>query len=116
MTHEALPDGEAVHLLPQQQGMRITPQRLVILRVVASSQERLTIAAIHRRVQAVFPMVNVSTVRRVLHDFARRGVIARTQGAGLDAAYRVLWPHASDPRAAAPDPAHASDGADTSGT
>ena len=58
-------------------GHRATPQRLLILGVFAPG-EHLTVDEVHARVNALSPVVNVSTVYRTLELFRDIGLLSET--------------------------------------
>jgi Fur family peroxide stress response transcriptional regulator len=43
-------------------GLRLTPQRMAVLRILASSREHLNIEEIYARVQRQFPMTSLATI------------------------------------------------------
>jgi Fe2+ or Zn2+ uptake regulation protein len=57
------------------QGLRLTPQRQMILQVIEQAQEHLSAESICQRVQARYPSVSLSTVYRTLERLKTLGVI-----------------------------------------
>lgn len=45
-----------------EQGYRLTPQRMAVLRILATSQEHLNVEEIFARVQQEFPMTSLATI------------------------------------------------------
>ena len=58
----------------RKQGFRLTPQRLAILKILASSEEHLSVEKIYERVKTDYPVTSLATIYKtvaVLKD--RRG-------------------------------------------
>ena len=64
--------------LLRQRGQRMTPQRQLILEAVESIEGHISIDAVHARVAARFPQVNVSTVFRTLKLLEELGLLRHT--------------------------------------
>jgi Fur family ferric uptake transcriptional regulator len=56
-------------------GARLTPQRLLILEVIARQQGHLGVDEVYRRVQQAYPYLDVATVYRTLHLLKRLGLV-----------------------------------------
>ena len=56
-------------------GYRLTPQRLLILSVVAESGVHMGVDEVFRRVQASYPYIDIATVYRTLHLYKSLGVV-----------------------------------------
>jgi Fur family ferric uptake transcriptional regulator len=59
-------------------GLRITPQRQLILEAVASLSGHITVERVHQRVVRQFPDVNVTTVYRTLETLEELGLVSHT--------------------------------------
>ena len=59
-------------------GLRMTPQRQMIVEAIAESEGHISAEAIHSRVSARFPQVNLSTVYRTLDLLQELGLVAHT--------------------------------------
>lgn len=59
------------------QGLRMTGQRRVIVRVLAESDDHPDVEELHRRASAVDPRIAVSTVYRTVRLLEDSGIIAR---------------------------------------
>lgn len=66
---------QAASAKPFPQGLRLTPQRQMILHVIEQSQEHLRAESICQRVQARYPSVSLSTVYRTLELLKRVGLV-----------------------------------------
>jgi len=59
-------------------GLRMTPQRQLILEAITSLSGHISADAVHRRVVEQFPNVNISTVYRTLEVLQDLGVVNHT--------------------------------------
>ena len=64
--------------LLQEQGFRVTPQRLLILQTLQEAEQHLSVEEVHAQVAAVHPYVDISTVYRTLERFAALGLLRKT--------------------------------------
>ena len=62
----------------KQRGLRMTPQRQLILDAVASMHGHLSADQVYQQVVRVFPDVNISTVYRTLEVLEELGVVRHT--------------------------------------
>jgi Fur family transcriptional regulator, ferric uptake regulator len=62
----------------KEQGLRMTPQRQLILDVVASMRGHISVDQVYRQVAANFPDVNITTVYRTLEVLEERGFVRHT--------------------------------------
>src|SRR5690606_18476383 len=60
-----------------EKGMRMTEQRRVIARVLASSDDHPDVEELHRRAHAVDPHISIATVYRTGRPFEEGGIITR---------------------------------------
>lgn len=56
-------------------GLRLTPQRLLILSVVAEGGGHMGVDEICRRAREAYPYIDMATVYRTLHLFKKLGVV-----------------------------------------
>jgi Fur family ferric uptake transcriptional regulator len=61
----------------REQGLRMTGQRLTILRVLASAGDHPDVVELHRRVVEADPQIALSTVYRTLRLLNDKGLLAR---------------------------------------
>jgi Fur family transcriptional regulator, ferric uptake regulator len=62
----------------KQRGLRMTPQRQLVLDAVASMQGHVSADQVYQHVVRVFPDVNISTVYRTLEVLEELGVVRHT--------------------------------------
>jgi Fur family ferric uptake transcriptional regulator len=70
-------------------GQRATPQRLLVLSVFAPG-EHLTADEVYARVAALSPMVNRSTIYRILEQFRDLGLLSETDLGGSARHFELL--------------------------
>ena len=68
---------DLVELL-RERGQRMTPQRQLILEAVQQLEGHISAEAVHARVAARFPQVNISTVYRTLELLQDLGLVTHT--------------------------------------
>ena len=61
----------------RQQGLRITPQRLLILEILQHSEEHLSAEEIFKEIQPRFPSTDISTVYRTLELLTGLGLVQK---------------------------------------
>jgi Fur family peroxide stress response transcriptional regulator len=61
----------------RERGLRVTPQRLAVYRVLAEDPTHPTADSVHARASAVLPSLSVATVYRILESFQREGLIRK---------------------------------------
>lgn len=66
----------------RKQGYRITPQRLMMLEVLAKQGDHLSAEDIHARVVSLYPYVNLSTVYRTLEMLVSEGIVREAELGG----------------------------------
>jgi Fur family ferric uptake transcriptional regulator len=78
MTADELPQGVQVGAaLLRIHGLRVTPQRLVVLEVLQRAQGHLSVEEIHAQVRVQHPALSAVTVYRVLETLEGHGLVAR---------------------------------------
>jgi Fe2+ or Zn2+ uptake regulation protein len=60
-------------------GLRVTPQRIAVLRALDEKHDHLTIEEIMQHVQAMLPAIAPATVYRVLDQLSKAGVISESR-------------------------------------
>ena len=63
-------------------GLRVTPQRLAVYRILAEETTHPTADAVHARLRPRMPSLSLATVYRVLESFAEQGLIRRVSTTG----------------------------------
>jgi Fur family ferric uptake transcriptional regulator len=71
------------------EGVRITRQRIAILRVIAQAVDHPDANEIHRRAQAIDASTSLSTVYRTMQVLERRGAIQRHSFEGAPARFET---------------------------
>jgi Fur family peroxide stress response transcriptional regulator len=69
----------------QEAGMRLTPQRLAICRLLADTDEHPTAQAIHEQLRPDYPSLSLATVYNTLDTLVKLGVVNSLGAAGDDA-------------------------------
>ncbi len=78
----------------RQHGLRMTPQRQLILRLLEASSGHVAPEEIYQRVHAELPMVNRSTVYRTLDMLEEVGLVRHTHdGSGATRYHLGQYPH-----------------------
>ncbi len=71
----------------KQAGLKLTPQRLAILDVLAGSRDHPTVAAIYTQLQPRFPTMSQTTVYNTLRTLVQLGLVHELGEAGDAAAH-----------------------------
>lgn len=71
MPHAPTSSGDTL----RRRGLRLTPQRQIVLTIIETSGEHLSAEAICQRVQARYPFVSLSTVYRTLERLKAVGLV-----------------------------------------
>ncbi len=74
----------------RQKGIRLTPQRRMILDVIGHSHGHVTAEDIHRHIVAIYPDMSISTVYRNLERLLELRLVAVTDMGGGRVAYEAL--------------------------
>lgn len=74
----------------RQRGIRLTPQRRMILDVIARSDGHITAEDIHQSVRAIYPDMNISTVYRNLERMLDLRLLAATDMGGGRICFELL--------------------------
>lgn len=61
-----------------QQGYRLTPQRIMILSAIENSDNHISAEEIHAQIVVKYPQVNISTVYRTLELLKHLGLVTET--------------------------------------
>jgi Fur family ferric uptake transcriptional regulator len=64
------------------QGYRLTPQRLMVVSAIESSEDHISADEVYSQVAAMYPSVNISTVYRTLELLKRLGLVTETDLGG----------------------------------
>jgi Fur family ferric uptake transcriptional regulator len=61
----------------RKQGCRLTPQRLLVLTIVAQGGGHMGVDEVFRQAKETYPYMDIATVYRTLHLFKRLGVVTK---------------------------------------
>ena len=67
----------------RKQGYRLTPQRLLVLTIVAQGGGHMGVDEVFRQAKEAYPYMDIATVYRTLHLFKRLGVVTKVANWGL---------------------------------
>jgi Fur family peroxide stress response transcriptional regulator len=80
--------------LCRQTGLKLTHQRMQILRFLAEATDHPTAERLYQRVREKIPTISLDTVYRTLATFDRLGLIQKLHGIGAQTHYDpALFPH-----------------------
>ena len=65
---------QAIEIL-REKGHRLTPQRMLVLSIVAEGDGHLGVDEVFRRAKEAYPYMDIATVYRTLHLFKNLGVV-----------------------------------------
>ena len=75
------------------QGLRLTPQRLIILSAISEGKGHMNVDEVYRRAQESYPYMDIATVYRTLHLLKRLHLVTEL-GMGDKLHYELTDPHA----------------------
>ena len=73
----------------RQHDYKLTPQRQAVIRVIASSQDHLTPAAIYKKVRQDYPNIGLVTIYRTLEILAELELICELHAGGICHSYTI---------------------------
>ena len=73
----------------RQHGYKLTPQRRVVIRTIASTQDHLTPAAIYEKVHQDHPSIGLVTIYRTLNILAKLELICELHAGGSCHSYTI---------------------------
>jgi len=76
----------------RQYGYKFTPQRRIVIRAIASSQDHLTPAAIYEKVHQQHPDIGLVTIYRTLDILTKLGLICEVHVGGSCRSYLMRRP------------------------
>jgi len=71
----------------RERGFRLTPQRMMVLEAIESSDDHISAEEIHAKARAQYPYMNISTVYRTLDLLKEQGLVAETDLGGGSLVY-----------------------------
>ena len=75
------------------QGLRLTPQRMIILSAIADGEGHMNVDEVYKRAKQAYPYMDIATVYRTLHLFKRLGLVTEV-GMGDRLHYELTDPDA----------------------
>ena len=66
----------------KEQGIKLTPQRLIIYDTLVKTDEHPTVDMVYAKVRETFPTISLDTVHRTLMTFCDIGVASMVEGTG----------------------------------
>ena len=75
------------------QGLRLTPQRLIILSAIAEGEGHMNVDEVYRRAREAYPYMDIATVYRTLHLFKKLRLVTEV-GMGDRLHYELTDPNA----------------------
>jgi len=76
----------------KQYGYKLTPQRRVVIRAIASTRDHLTPTAIYEKVRQDHPNIGFVTIYRTLEILAELGLICELHAGGSCRSYTISAP------------------------
>ena len=76
----------------KERGYKLTPQRRVVIKAIASSQDHLTPADIYEKVHQNYPGIGLVTIYRTLEILSRLGLICELHTSGSSRSYTISVP------------------------
>ena len=76
----------------RKQGYKLTPQRRVVVRTIASTHDHLTPAAIYEKVRQEYPKIGFVTIYRTLDILNKLGLICEVHAGGNCRSYLMRRP------------------------
>ena len=75
------------------QGLRLTPQRLIILSAISEGEGHMNVDEVYRRAKQAYPYMDIATVYRTLHLFKKLRLVTEV-GMGDRLHYELTDPNA----------------------
>lgn len=88
-----LNDTQALQEALRQSGQRLTPQRMMVLAVLAEQESHITAEAILELVRPTYPYINLSTIYRTLDLLVDLALVAETDLGGGVRQFELLGAH-----------------------
>ncbi len=76
----------------RQHGYKLTSQRRVVIRAIASSQDHLTPATIYRKARQGYPNIGLVTIYRTLEILVELGLVCELNARGISRSYTIGAP------------------------
>ncbi|MCZ6791729.1 MAG: transcriptional repressor, partial [Candidatus Dadabacteria bacterium] len=61
--------------LSKEKGLKLTPQRMVIFRILSESKQHVTVDQVYKRARVEYPMLSPATVYRNMEQMVETGLL-----------------------------------------
>ena len=78
---------EKLVLLSKKKGLKLTPQRMVIFRILSESNQHVTVDEVYQRASVEYPMLSPATVYRNMEQMVDAGLLSRLDLGGTSMRY-----------------------------
>ena len=66
---------EKLTALSQERGLKLTPQRMVIFRILTEANQHITVDEVYKKAIEVYPMLSLATVYRNMEQMTEAGLL-----------------------------------------
>ncbi len=73
--------------LSKEKGLKLTPQRMVIFRILSKSNQHVTVDQVYQKASAEYPMLSPATVYRNMEQMVDAGLLTRLDLGGSSMRY-----------------------------
>jgi Fur family peroxide stress response transcriptional regulator len=73
--------------LSKEKGLKLTPQRMVIFRILSESNQHVTVDQVYQKASAEYPMLSPATVYRNMEQMVDAGLLTRLDLGGSSMRY-----------------------------
>jgi len=73
--------------LSKEKGLKLTPQRMVIFRILSESNQHVTVDQVYQKASAEYPMLSPATVYRNMEQMVDAGLLTRLDLGGTSMRY-----------------------------
>ena len=78
---------EKLKALSQEKGLKLTPQRMVIFRILSEAKQHITVDEVYKKAIEVYPMLSLATVYRNMEQMAEAGLLKHLDMGGPSIRY-----------------------------
>lgn len=73
--------------LSKEKGLKLTPQRMVIFRILSESKQHVTVDQVYKRARVEYPMLSPATVYRNMEQMVETGLLTHLELSGVSMRY-----------------------------
>ncbi|MCZ6639929.1 MAG: Fur family transcriptional regulator [Candidatus Dadabacteria bacterium] len=73
--------------LSKEKGLKLTPQRMVIFRILSESKQHVTVDQVYKRARVEYPMLSPATVYRNMEQMVETGLLTHLELSGASMRY-----------------------------